>query len=99
MQIYEVHITSQAHISLRDIVKHKIEYSEDIISAKNFADGFYDATNTLITLPHRGHNMPKNNRAIIYKNHLIIYHITEPNKVEILDIIDPRQYTVANRYY
>lgn len=99
MQIYEVHITSWAHLSLRNFIKHKIEYSEDFVSAERFADGFYNATNTLSTLPHCGHNMPKNNKAIIYKNHLIIYMIQEPNIVHVLDIIDPRQYTVANKYY
>ncbi len=99
MQKYSVHITNQAHESLRDIVSHKIEYIEDIPSAERFADGFYEQAQALSILPHRGFNMPRGNKAQVYRNHLIIYNIQEPIRVTVLDIIDPKQDTVASKYY
>ena len=43
--------------------------------------------------------MAGDNKAHVYKEHLIIYHIQEPELVLIIDIIDSRQDSVAKRYY
>ena len=98
MKQYSVHIAEQAHESLRQIVRHKIEYGDEQ-TAKRFADGFYSDTESLTTLPSRGFNLTKQYKAKIYKNHLIVYQIIEPNEVRILDLIDPRQHTKAKKYY
>jgi hypothetical protein len=99
MQKYSLYIVNQAHQSLRNIVSYKIEYSHDIASAERFVAGFYEWVNTLSTLPHRGFNVLAGNKTQIYQNHLIIYPIQEPDKVSVLDIIDPKQATIASKYY
>jgi len=99
MKKYNVEITNQAHESLDAIIEHKINYSDDLVSAYNFRSGFYEQGDTLSSFPHRGFNMPRGNKAQVYSNHLIIYQIIEPNEVRILDLIDPRQHTVAIKYY
>lgn len=38
-------------------------------------------------------------KAIIYKKHLLLYQIQEPSTVNIVDIIDPRQYRRAKKCY
>jgi len=99
MKKYSVEITNRAHGSLDAIIGHKISYSDDLISAYNFRSGFYEQVGALSIFPHRGFNMPRGNKAQVYKNHLIIYHIQEPVKVSVLDIIDPKQDTIASKYY
>ena len=99
MKKYNVEITNQAHESLDTIIEHKISHSDDLVSAYNFRSGFYEHAKALSIFPHRGFNMPRGNKAQVYKSHLIIYRIQEPLKVSVLDIIDPRQDTVASKYY
>ena len=60
---------------------------------------FFEEVKKLEYLPHRGFNMAGDNKAHVYKGHLIIYHIQEPELVLIIDIIDSRQDSVAKRYY
>ena len=98
MKKYSVHISEQAHESLRQIVKHKIEYTDEL-TAKRFSDGFYSDTESLASLPYRGFNLSEQYKAKIYNNHLIVYQILEPDEVRILDLIDPRQHTKAKKYY
>ncbi|SMN00819.1 hypothetical protein SPONL_1577 [uncultured Candidatus Thioglobus sp.] len=62
MQKYSVNITNQAHTSLGNIIAHKIESSQDITSAKRFAEGFYQQSSTLSSFPHRGFNISENNK-------------------------------------
>lgn len=99
MRKYSVEITNQAHESLDAIIEHKISHSKNLISAYNFRAGFYEQVDTLSTFPQRGFNIARNNKAKVYKGHLIIYHIQEPVKVSVLDIIDPKQDTIASKYY
>lgn len=97
MEKYKIEFANQVYISLDVIYEHKNEY--DPLAAINFVGGFFDEVQKLSYLPYRGINKANNTKGLLYKNHLIIYSIQEPNRVKILDIIDPRQYTVANRYY
>ncbi|MDC9715421.1 MAG: hypothetical protein PSN36_06375 [Gammaproteobacteria bacterium] len=97
MEKYKIELSNQIYISLDTIYEHKKEYDQH--SAIDFVSGFFDEVKKLSYLPHRGTNKPNNNRALIYKKHLIIYHIQEPDKVNVLDIIDPKQDTVASKYY
>ena len=99
MKKYNVEVTNQAHESLESIIQHKIHHSGDLTSAYNFHSGFYEEVNNLSTLPQRGFNMAGDNKAHVYKGHLIIYHIQEPELVLIIDIIDSRQDSIARRYY
>ena len=97
MEKYNIKLVNQVYESLDNIYRHKKEYDED--SAINFVSGFFDEIEKLKYLPQRGSNKANSSKAIIYKNHLIIYNIKEHNIVIILDIIDPKQYTVAHKYY
>lgn len=63
-----------------------------------FFNGFYNDAKTLSIFPQRGLNLTNNLKAKIYKNHLIIYQILEV-EVNIIDIVDPRQHSVAKKYY
>jgi len=94
MEKYNIELANQVYASLNAIYEHKKEYNQN--SAINFVNGFFEE---LKNLPHRGINKPSNNRALVYKKHLIIYHIQEPTKVLILDVIDPRQDSLASKYY
>ncbi len=98
MKKYKVHISEQAHESLRQIVKHKIEHADEL-TAKRFSDGFYSNIKSLASLPYRGFNLSVQYKAKIYSNHLIAYQILKPDEVRILDLIDPRQHTKAKKYY
>ncbi len=96
MQKFSINISEQAHNSLKEITKNKILY--DASSTLVFFNGFYDDTKTLGVFPHRGLNLINNLKAKIYKNHLIIYQILE-TEVNIIDIVDPRQHSVAKKYF
>lgn len=98
MKKYKIHIAEQAHDSLQIIVEHKLA-NTDKLTAKKFIDGFYKDIESLAILPYRGFNLDGKCKAKIYSNHLIVYQVLEPDEVRIIDIIDPRQYSVANRYY
>ncbi len=97
MKNYKIELAYQVYVSLDTIYKHKNKYDKN--SAIDFVSGFFDEVKRLSYLPHRGTNKPNNNRALIYKKHFIIYHIHEPDKISVLDIIDPKQDTVASKYY
>jgi plasmid stabilization system protein ParE len=97
MENYNIEFANQVYISLDVIYEHKKEY--DPLSAIRFVSGFFDEVQKLSYLPYRGINKANNTKGLLYKNHLIIYKIQEPNQVRILDIIDPRQYTIASKYY
>jgi len=97
MEKYNIELANQVYVSLDAIYEYKKKYDKN--SAINFVNGFFEELERLKSLPHRGINKPSNNRALVYKKHLIIYHVQEPNKVLILDIIDPRQDSLASKYY
>ncbi len=97
MKQYRLDVANQVYVSLAFIYEHKKEY--DPLAANKFADGCLDDIKTLSYFPHRGFNLSDKYKAKIYKEHLIVYQIQEPNKVNVLDIIDPRQHTVASKYY
>lgn len=97
MEKYNIELANQVYISLDIIYQHKKEY--DPQSAINFVSGFFSEIEKLSYLPHRGANKAHNTKGLIYKNHYIIYKIQSPNLVRILDIIDPRQDTIASQYY
>jgi len=96
VQKFEVYISEQAHDNLREITVNKIAY--DAPSALKFFEGFYEDVKTLGYFPQRGFNLINNLKAKIYKNHLIIYQISD-DKVNIIDIIDPKQHSLASKYY
>ena len=96
MQKFEINISGQAHNNLREITKNKILY--DALSALRFFNGFYDDIKTLGVFPHRGFNLINDLKAKIYKNHLIIYQILN-TEVNIIDIVDPKQHSIAKKYY
>ncbi len=99
MKKYRISIANQAHESIRNIVRHKIEYSGDISWAISFSDGFYDELEQLEVLPYRGTALSLWCRVRTYRDHLIVYTIVEPDTVEVIDLVDPRQHTVAWKYY
>ena len=96
MQKFEINISEQAHNNLREITKNKILY--DAPSALKFFNGFYNDIETLGVFPHRGFNLINDLKAKIYKNHLIIYQILN-TEVNIIDIVDPKQHSIAKKYY
>jgi hypothetical protein len=96
MEKYSVELANQVYASLDLIYEYKKQY--DPHSAINFVSGFFDEVDKLSYLPQRGMNRPYNNKALLYKNHLTLYHIQEPVRVKVLDIIDPSQYSVASLY-
>ncbi len=96
MERYSIELADQVYVSLDAIYEHKKEYDQN--SAIDFVSGFFDEVKKLEYLPHRGINKPSSNKALIYKKHFIIYRIQKPI-VMVLDIIDPKQHTVAGKYY
>jgi len=96
MEKYNIELANQVYLSLDAIYEHKKEYDQN--SAINFVNGFFEEIKKLEYLPQRGINKAKSNKGLIYKNHLIIYNIHKSNSVRILDVIDPKQHTVAKNY-
>ena len=97
MEKYNIELADQVYVSLDTIYEHKNKYDENY--AIGFVGGFFEEVKKLEYLPHRGFNMAGDNKAHVYKGHLIIYHIQEPELVLIIDIIDSRQDSIAKRYY
>ena len=95
---YRIDVTKLAEESLDQIFNYKFEHSEH--SAWDFFDGFFLDIRKLSTLPHRGFNIYKTLKGRVYKEHTIIYTISEnDNIVSIVDIVDPKQDTKASKYY
>ncbi len=97
MKQYKTRVLDQAQESLELIVIHKVEYDQN--SARDFAIGFYEELEKLSYFPYRCVSLVQDCRAKIYSKHLIVYRIIEPDLVEIIDIVDPKQHTVASKYY
>jgi len=98
MQIYKITITKTAIDSLLTIGKHKQKYSNNSFYTEKFIDGFFTVVEKLNILPNRGTNLINDYQAIVYSEQIIIYKVIEPATVLIIDIIDPRQQTLANKY-
>lgn len=97
MKTYKVKVANQVYDSLAVLFENKREFDEP--SAKRFAEGCLKELSKLTTLPHRGSNLSRDYKSRSYQHHLIIYQIIEPDEVRVLDIVDPRQYTIASKYY
>ena len=97
MKQYKLNVANQVYDSLGAIYENKRKY--DVPSAKRFAEGCLRELEKLSTLPHRGANLSGEYKSRSYQHHLIIYQIIEPDEVRVLDIVDPKQHTVASKYY
>ena len=74
MEKYKIRLTNQIYLSLDSIYRHKKEY--DLDSAVAFVDGFFNAVDKLSYFPNRGINKSGNKQGIVYKKHLILYHVS-----------------------
>jgi len=73
MEKYKIELANKVYLSLSSIYEHKKEY--DLNSAINFVNGFFNEVQKLSYFPNRGLNKLDNKKVIIYKKHLIIYHV------------------------
>ncbi len=95
MPEYEVYISDRAHESVRTIVRHKVNHGSE--KAKSFADGFYELVRSLHTLPYSGFPVADNLHGQLYDGHKIVYEVAN-DTVSVLDIIDLKQHSKAQKY-
>ena len=95
MNKYKVHIASQVYANFTEIFENKLNYHSP--SAFKFAEGFFENIDKLSIFPNRWFNLKNNLKAKLYKWCLIIYKVKNL-EVQIIDIIDPREYTKSKKY-
>ncbi len=96
MKKYHLKISHTFEENLKRIVSFKSKY--DLNSANNFKNWVINILEDLEFLPNRGFNLANNTKSIIYKNHLIIYKV-ESDVVNIIDLVDPREFTYFQKYF
>lgn len=98
MRKYEVIRTNQIYIGLKNILLYKAQYS--VKNAIAFRNKTLQEIDGLETFPNVWKLLKDNFRAKIIDGCLLVFQVDEEmKKVFVLDIVDPKQGTIAGKYY
>ena len=97
MQDYDVVLTSQFYESLQGLVSYIRDDCKSPRNAEVFKSGVIQTLENLAIFPERSVLVSEDVRVHIFKGYWLPYKI-DGETVYVLDIVDPRQDTKAQKY-